>query len=204
VLTVIGSTFSDNMAFRTGGGIYNDGTLTVTNSTFSGNWATNAGSGIFNGGLSTVINSTFLDHGTARDGGDIYNRGTLTVINSIIAGRGDYSGDGCVNQGGVTGSHNLIDNHNTCGLTNGVDGNIIGDSFFGDPVNPLLGPLADNGGSTLTFLPLPGSPVINAGDNAACPAFDQRGVKRPQGAICDIGSVESLIWPRARLIQVMR
>jgi hypothetical protein len=44
-----------------------------------------------------------------------------------------------------------------------------------------------------------GSPAIDAGDNAACPAFDQRGVKRPQGNACDIGAVEWLIWPHAFL-----
>jgi hypothetical protein len=87
-----------------------------------------------------------------------------------------------------------------CHLTSYISacysGNIIG-------VDPLLGPLASNGGSTLTMLPLPGSPAINAGTNAGCPAYDQRGVKRPQGGTCDIGSVESLIWPRVRLLQVM-
>ena len=39
----------------------------------------------------------------------------------------------------------------------------------------------------------------NAGDNASCPACDQRSVNRPQALICDIGAVESLTWPRAYL-----
>ena len=56
--------------------------------------------------------------------------------------------------------------------------------------DPLLGPLADNGGGTLTHVPLPGSPVLNAVGDASCPATDQRGVARPQGTRCDIGAVE--------------
>jgi CSLREA domain-containing protein len=61
--------------------------------------------------------------------------------------------------------------------------------------NANLGPLADNGGPTLTHALLPGSQALNAGDNAVCAAapvngMDQRGVKRPQGAICDVGAYE--------------
>ena len=53
-----------------------------------------------------------------------------------------------------------------------------------------IGPLADNGGPTQTHALLAGSPAIDAGDDAACPAVDQRGVARPQGSHCDTGSVE--------------
>lgn len=55
--------------------------------------------------------------------------------------------------------------------------------------NPLLGPLANNGGPTLTEALPPGSPAINAGDNAKCPATDQRGFARNDGA-CDLGAYE--------------
>ena len=57
--------------------------------------------------------------------------------------------------------------------------------------NALLAPLASYGGTTQTRLPLPGSLAIDAGNNATCPATDQRGVTRPQGAACDVGAVES-------------
>ena len=62
----------------------------------------------------------------------------------------------------------------------------------GDLVNvaTLLGPLWDNGGPTLTHALLPGSPAINAGDDSAAPATDQRGVPRPQGLRSDIGAYE--------------
>jgi hypothetical protein len=56
--------------------------------------------------------------------------------------------------------------------------------------DPKLGPLADNGGSTLTMALLPGSPAINAGDNASAPPTDQRGAVRPSGVASDIGAYE--------------
>jgi len=73
-------------------------------------------------------------------------------------------------------------------------------SFFGDlsGVDPQLGPLADNGGPTLTHALLPGSPAIDAfvelpPSFAAppCPSSDQRLGIRPAGAACDIGAYES-------------
>ncbi|WP_345309022.1 choice-of-anchor Q domain-containing protein [Candidatus Villigracilis saccharophilus] len=100
------------------------------------------------------------------------------------------NGDDCVNSGGgtVTAKNNLIEAvgafSNACGLTNGVNGNIIGS-------DPLLGPLANNGGPTQTMALLSGSPAINAGDDADCEATDQRGVTRPQGSHCDIGAYEA-------------
>ena len=63
-------------------------------------------------------------------------------------------------------------------------------------VDPLLGPLAANGGPTATHLPTVGSPaigVIPSGTPGLCDAStpsDQRGVARPQGGACDVGAVE--------------
>ena len=54
--------------------------------------------------------------------------------------------------------------------------------------SPMLGPLADNGGLTMTMMPQPGSPLINAGSDALCAATDQRGQLHLK---CDIGSVEA-------------
>lgn len=55
----------------------------------------------------------------------------------------------------------------------------------------MLAPLADNGGPTLTHLPMPGSPLIDAGnpDIAAAPPLDQRDGTRINPGI-DIGSTE--------------
>ena len=57
-------------------------------------------------------------------------------------------------------------------------------------INPMLGPLVNNGGPTLTMALLPGSPAIDAGGAIGAPAIDQRGVLRPQGAGMDIGAFE--------------
>jgi hypothetical protein len=219
ILTAMTSTFSGNSAYYLGGGIGNYGTLNVTNSSFLGNIAEQlGGGGVFNGSMLTVTNSTFSSnnannyygggiinyYGTVTlinstlsnnsatyYGGGIENDGTLTVTNSIIAN--SLQGGDCDNIGIVTGSHNLVqDAASACGLSNGTNGNLAG-------IDPLLGPLANNGGSTLTFLLLAGSPAINAGGNDSCPAVDQRTVHRPQGGTCDIGAVESLIWPRTYL-----
>ena len=78
--------------------------------------------------------------------------------------------------------YNLSDNA-SCNLTQPTD---ITNT------DPLLGPLADNGGATLTHVLLPGSPAIDSGDDVACPASDQRDVSRPQGAGCDRGAVEAV------------
>jgi hypothetical protein len=65
----------------------------------------------------------------------------------------------------------------------------------GANVDPLLGPLAANGGPTLTQALLPGSPAIDAvpSSGAGCPPTDQRGVIRPQGPACDIGAFEVFV-----------
>ena len=60
--------------------------------------------------------------------------------------------------------------------------------------DPQLGPLADNGGDTQTMAITADSPAYNAGDSPGyffnCPATDQRGYARPQGASCDVGAFE--------------
>jgi hypothetical protein len=76
--------------------------------------------------------------------------------------------------------HNLSSD-STCAFTN------VGSLNNTDPV---LGPLADNGGPTLTMALLPGSPAIDSGDTAAAPPTDQRGFLCPAGAAADIGAFE--------------
>ena len=56
--------------------------------------------------------------------------------------------------------------------------------------DPLLGTLGNYGGFTQTIPLLAGSSAIDTGNDAICPATDQRGVARPQGAHCDIGAYE--------------
>ncbi len=110
----------------------------------------------------------------------------MTLKNTIIAN--STSGGDCVNLGTVSPSNNNLieDSTNACGLTNGVNGNIIGS-------DPNLGALT---GSPAYFPLNPGSLAIDAGDNATCAAApvnntSQNGVTRPQGPNCDIGSYEA-------------
>ncbi|MCB0126293.1 MAG: hypothetical protein KDE58_28745, partial [Caldilineaceae bacterium] len=196
-LVILNSTFQGNTA-NTGGAI-RDGsgsTVDVSNSTFANNLADNGygGGGIYMGSCCatlTLINSTFSNNSaTGGLAGGINNWGPMHLANSIIAN--STSGGDCVSNGATTGSHNLIeDTGSACGFSNGTDGNIIGS-------DPKLGPLTWSGGlgGTQTLTPLAGSPALNAGNDATCAAapvnnLDQRGITRPQGAHCDIGSYES-------------
>jgi hypothetical protein len=90
-----------------------------------------------------------------------------------------------------SGDNNLIgDGTGMTGLVNGVNGNQVGTDA--NPIDPMLGPLADNGGPTLTHALLPGSPAIDAGNNAYATDFDQRGPGFPRivNGIIDIGAFE--------------
>ena len=178
-LTLSNSTVSGNTA-NYGGGIFNagTGTLTLTNSTVSGNTATNesGGGGIRNANTLTVTNST-LSGNSAPSGGGIYDGATATLKNTIVAD--SPSGGNC--GGGITdGGHNL-DSGTSCGFAT------ANNSLSG--VDPMLGPLADNGGPTWTHALLAGSPAIDKGDSFGA-TTDQRGVSRPQGAASDIGAFE--------------
>ena len=107
---------------------------------------------------------------------------TVTMSNNIVGNNGS-GGTQCFFLTLIDEGYNIVE-----------DGSCISapTSFSGDP---LLGPLTDNGGPTLTHALLPGSPAIDAiTDAAACTlAADQRGVARPQGSACDIGAVEEIV-----------
>jgi hypothetical protein len=181
-----------------GNGISNTGTATITNSTVNNNFL----HGILNEGTATVINSTFNDNNF----GGITNEGTTTVTNSTLSrnGAGIINAD-TTNIGNTIIAQNSIDllgnidtindlGYNLIGngegsvFVNGVNGNIVG--TVANPVNPLLGSLANNGGSTRTQALLPGSLAIDAANPSNFPTTDQRGVSRPQGARADIGAFE--------------
>ena len=79
--------------------------------------------------------------------------------------------------------YNLIGDDTGCGYTPGT-GDLLN-------VDPLLGPLRDNGGDTETHALLPGSPAIDQIPTELCVVdTDQRGVLRPQGSACDVGAYE--------------
>ena len=180
-LTVTGSTFQNNSAYR-GGGIDTYENTIVVNTTFQNNTGLK-GAGIYNSGTLTLTNST-ISNDAIYYGGGIYNYGTLNFLNTLISNI-NSSSENCINLGTIgTNVNNLVED-GTC-ATGGVN------FLTGDP---LLAPLSDNGGPTLTAGLVNGSPAIDAGDDAICAAspvnnLDQRGMPRPIGAHCDIGAFE--------------
>jgi hypothetical protein len=195
-LTVSNSTLSGNTADY-GGGIYNSyGTLTVSNSTLSGNSASGLGGGIYNQGTLTLSNSTLTANRATFVGGGLEAYfGSPVLHNTLVAGNfGGATGTTAADVDGrldLNGDYNLIgDGTRMTGLTNGVNGNQVGSAS--GPIDPLLGPLDDNGGPTFTMALLPGSPAIDAGNNAYATDFDQRGPGYPRivNGIIDIGAFE--------------
>lgn len=187
-LNVLGVTFKGNTAIN-GGAIYEvtSSVTDISNSAFSGNSATSAGGGIESaGGVLKIINSTFSGN-SAPSGAGLLSHTALYVGNTIIA---NSSGPDCTNLGAlVSWDNNLIEGTgaSACGIANGSNGSIIG-------VDPRLGALASNGGSTQTMALLSGSQAINAAYNGSCNAKDQTGkIRLPNGgATCDIGAYE--VW----------
>src|SRR5262249_29103733 len=194
-VTVAHSVISTNTA-STGGGLYNSATgagtatATITNSTISGNTATGGGGGLVSNGANAVMpitNATITlnhsdndDTGGESGGGIRIINSTATTLNNTIVAK-NYVGSGTTTFDDVFGaldgasSHNLIgDGTGMTGVANGVNGNQVGSS--GNAIDPLLGPLAANGGLTQTHTLLFGSPAIDAGDNAlVVGTTDQRG-----------------------------
>lgn len=194
-----------------GGGIHRilAAGLEVTNSTFVLNTATNHGGALFLDSTSAqIISSSTLavnlansDGLGAGTGGGLYTGTTgVTLHNSLIANNLGTSAlpDDCFGLVDSLG-YNLIEDPFACVLSGVLDGNLIG-------VDPMLS-LGDHGGPTLTFLPISGSPAIDAGDPAGCVGgdgtplpTDQRGFTRALdqdgagGARCDIGAVESSLF----------
>lgn len=157
--------------------------------------------------------------GNGQGGGLYVGGGTLVIdhttitANSARGGSGLYFGDGRGNGGGVAfaipgQTHDTILAGNSASTSDpDISGNLgsLGHSLIGDTqggsgfdatdllnVNPRLGPLADNGGPTLTHALLPGSPAIDAGDDTDAPDWDQRGegFYRIIGDHIDIGAFE--------------
>ncbi len=198
-LTVNQATLQNGYSATDGGGIQNNGTLTVSNSTFSGNDTDLSGGGIFSNGTLAVSNSTFSSNDSAifHSG---YNSGTATVWNSTISGNFIgivYTYDGLTLQNTII-ANNADDCFNAFGgvlTANSFNLDSDGSCDSATTADPLLGPLADNGGPTFTMLPGNSSPAIDTGDDSVCAAapvnnLDQRGIARPQRNQCDIGAVE--------------
>ncbi len=202
-VTVTDSTFSGNTSNNDGGAIDSSddgsGTTTISESTFSGNIAQSNGGAIdngdlndnyFPGGLGTldVATSTFSgnfasSHGLTIDSGDDGGSAAATVAANVFAGSCSQAGGTWTDQGYNVGSD--------ASCFNGGTGD---NSSAGSNLANLLGPLADNGGSTETTLLLTGNPAIGIiPDPTAglCPvAADQRGFPSPANQPCNAGSLQ--------------
>lgn len=206
-LTLINSTLSNNTTGNFGGAINNPGgsLLTIRNSILSNNTTGNDGGAITNlGGTLDISNSTVINNTAQNCGGGIGNIGTIiNVQNTIVSGNNGMGlgglppADDFCNLGAPTAVTSA--GGNLIGQVSATDGTVgvfnQENDQTGTPANlldPLLGPLADNGGPTLTHLPLDSSPAIDAGLNTATlPATDQRGLPRLMNGNVDIGSVET-------------
>ena len=216
-ITIDHSLIANNTAYEAGG-IRFDGGGELIDSTVTGNtleplpnqsYAQNPklavtladelsgyGGGIdFRGGNNLdIVNSTITDNHALKGGGGLNSAqsyaaassatsiGITLLLNTIIAGNtSSAGGQECNVEDNIIQSegHNLASD-GSCFL-----------SGSGDLPNrnPLLGPLAFNGGPTETQALLTGSPAINAGAGEGCPQDDQRGVARPRSS-CSIGAYQ--------------
>ncbi|KXK11832.1 MAG: polymorphic outer membrane protein [Chloroflexi bacterium OLB14] len=146
-----------------------DATAEVRNSTI----ANSTTEGIYNNSSTLTVNSTTV---SASGTNNLNNSaGSVSISNTILANA--TSMDCTSSNPLVLNSFNLIETNSGCGTP----------ALTSDP---LLGSLANNGGSTQTMALSATSPAINAGDNGTCEATDQRGIARPQHTTCDIGAYE--------------
>ena len=200
-LTIEDSTLSGNTATDDGGAIelYASLPAYIRNSTLSGNSAGDTGGAIYlyDGQTLNIINSTLTGNQAVGKGGAIYlysygTDNTLNLISTIVANSSDSGGTRDIFSGGgsiVNATNSLITNLNGFAFTTDVN-NVKG-------VNPLLGPLANNGGPTQTHGLFAGSPALNKGSNPDAQSFDQRGTGFPRtvGGLVDIGAFEGIVAP---------
>jgi len=203
-MTLDGCTISNNQSESHAGGIYNNASiLMVSNSTISENTAWIDGGGIYNTPNSTaslthvtITNNTadYDNSGTGNSGG-FFNTGVFTITNSIVAENVDTGGlyPDCFGTF-ISGDYNLLGELGSDCTFTAQANDLVGS---GSPIDPNLGPLANNGGNTNTHALLSGSPAIDAIQPASCLLdHDQRGLSRPVDydgdgiGQCDIGAVE--------------
>jgi hypothetical protein len=211
------STISGNEAIAVGdadnysvaGGIAAVGSLVMVGSTLDHNEADVVGGAFTSGtaGFTTILQSTISSNNGRLSGGGLAAAGPLSLGSSTIAfNTGGVFGGGGVNAVGPTAvlqstiiADNTPSDFDGSATMSGANNiiKIVGPSATMLPpmtlsLDPKLGPLAYNGGTTRTHAPSAGSPAINSGDNAGNVPFDQRGstYKRVVGFAVDIGAVE--------------
>lgn len=201
-LAIVSSTVNDN----TGTAVSVTGTTSITSSTITRNVGVNGGGVAINldpGESAKISHSTITSNRAGSAGAGIYviSGTNVTLDHSIVALNTLISQARRDITGALTATYSLIGDDTGASINNAA-GNIIGHAAT--PIDPQLGPLSNNGGPTMTQVPLVGSIVIDAGNAAAVagsngiPMVDQRGApfarivdgKAPVGARIDIGAVE--------------
>ena len=201
--------FEDNRADYVGGAMFlviNGASITMERLLFARNSAPDGGAVDINcasSGTFAIENSTFADNVATNN--TIFVCGTQTLRLSFCSFSGN-TGAALVRldngNGGIEWRANAIaspvDLCSGAGTNTSFDGNIATRDGALCPLSgandrlqdPMLAPLADNGGPTASVALLPGSPAIDAA-GAVCPPVDQRGVTRPARAACDVGAFEA-------------
>lgn len=176
-MVVRASLFHANRGRTSGGVIFDAGSLTVENSTFVESVSAIYGSAIAKESALVMVNNTVVGNlGGSEDSAPWTNQ-LADISNNVVAGNTAQAPNGseCVAEMGLGINSN-----------NWVEDGSCDAMFSGDPMTLALG---RNGGPTQTIALSSESGAIDAGDNAACPASDQRGVSRSDGA-CDLGAFE--------------
>jgi hypothetical protein len=194
-LTISRCTIARNSALVNGGIVSVGGAVYVSDSTISGNQSPyGRGGGIdfekTYGGFVEITGST-ITLNSAQSAGGVYSAGSgMLIRSSIIAGNptGPFQPD-------VVGTV-LSLGHNLVGAIDSSSNGWAATDLTGNPVfplDPMLGPLQDNGGLTLTHALLSGSPALNAGDTGLFGSFDQRGTLREYSVVhgVDIGAFQT-------------
>ena len=189
-MTLTYNTFDSNVAsVGNGGGLYTASPTVIINSTFSNNQAQGSGVG---GGIGFFASTSYLgfvtfSNNTASSGGNVLLDFSTLYLKSSLLNQGGP--DNCVtNSSIITSKGSNLSSDTSCAT-------YFNQAKDQNNIDPLLGPLADNGGPTKTQALLPGSPAINKSKNCldaggSVVIADQRGVQRPQGKKCDIGAYE--------------
>ena len=189
------STIEGNYSYGTGGGIGSRGGFSLADCTISGNTAkAKGGGGIFVRLFDTMaVSNSTIAHNSAFKGGGMYVSGipqgftmqsTIVADNVATIGAADIASQSALT---VSGANNLI-------IAADVTVALPADTLH---VEPLLLPLANNGGPTRTHALGVGSPALDAGNNIANLPTDQRGAAFPRvlGARADIGAIEGALPP---------
>ncbi|MFN8445354.1 MAG: choice-of-anchor Q domain-containing protein [Caldilineaceae bacterium] len=186
-LTIRNSTLSNNQAVHVAGGLWLNGAQghTLSNVTISGNSAGDWGGGIYALDVPTALNFATIYGNSAPLGANLYVVRTTLTMTGVLFAVPASGGTNCGSEGSaqpIQSAGYNFDSDGSCGLSG------LGDQ---SNVDPKLGPLADNGGPTLTHLPQTGSPAIDRVPIVKCLNLDQRNYARPVGAGCDSGAVET-------------